>query len=91
MTQTPSKPTANSTGRGNKRRSKTWMIIAVLLIIVIAGLLIFFLPKLRSYKELAEEKEAQRTLLQYELEELMSAHDSIKMEYGVGEIGGWIG
>jgi DNA repair ATPase RecN len=35
-----------------------------------------------EYRRLAEEKEQERIMLQYELDDLMAAHDSIKMEYG---------
>ncbi|MCB2219464.1 MAG: hypothetical protein KQI35_03640 [Bacteroidetes bacterium] len=80
MTQTPTKP--NPSQQGSQKRSKTWMILAVLLLIIVVGLLVFFLPKLNNYKELVREKEQQRTILQYELDDLMAAHDSIKSEYG---------
>jgi len=82
MTQSTSQPNISPKGQGNNKNSKTWMIIAILLLIVVAGLLIYFMPKINSYKELATEKEKQRTILQYELNEMMAAHDSIKTEYG---------
>ena len=78
MTETPTKTGAGS----NKKSRKLWIIIAILLLVVLIGLLVFFLPKMNEYKELVQEKEAQRTVLQYELKKLMTSHDSIKTEYG---------
>ncbi len=80
MTQTPTKP--GSPQQGGQKRSKTWMILAIIFLLVVVGLLIFLLPKLNTYQELVREKEQQRTILQYELDDLMTAHDSIKREYG---------
>jgi hypothetical protein len=58
------------------------MILAILFVLATILLLILLLPQIRNYKELVKEKETQRTLLQYELEDLMAAHDSIKVSYG---------
>jgi hypothetical protein len=83
MTQVTSNPRTNSGQSGAKKNSRLWMILALLFIISTVLLLILLLPQIRSYKELAKEKETQRTLLQYELEDLMAAHDSIKISYGM--------
>ncbi|MCB0822852.1 MAG: hypothetical protein KDC09_09165 [Bacteroidales bacterium] len=80
MTETPTKTGAPQ--KGNQKRSSIWMILAVLLLIIVAGLLIFLMPKINEYQELAKEKDQQKTLLQYELNDLLMAHDSIKREYG---------
>jgi len=82
MTQLTSNPRANSGQPGARKNSRLWMILTFLFIISTILLLIFFVPKIRTYRELAKEKETQRTLLQYELEDLMAAHDSIKTAYG---------
>lgn len=58
------------------------MILAILFLIAVVVILIFLLPRVSKYKELAKEKETQRTMLQHELNNLMVAHDSIKREYG---------
>lgn len=80
MTQTQTKTGAPQ--QGGQKRSNTWMIIAILLLIIVAGVLIFLLPKFNTYQALIDEKDQQRTILQYELDDLMMAHDSIKREYG---------
>lgn len=81
MTQTPPKQTVVSPPP-DKKGSKLWMILAILFLIVAVGILIWFMPMKGKYEELVKEKEQERTLLQYELDDLMAAHDSIKMEYG---------
>ena len=58
------------------------MILAVIFLIAAIGVLIYFMPKIAEYKELVKEKDQERILLQYELDDLMASHDSIKMEYG---------
>jgi hypothetical protein len=58
------------------------MILAILFLLVAVGVLIYFMPKISEYKELVSEKEQERMILQAELDDLMAAHDSIKMEYG---------
>lgn len=78
MTQSPTKSDAAS-GRKN---SKTWMLLAILLLIITVGLLIFFIPMKSKYESMVKDKEVERTILQYELDDLMAAHDSIKNEYG---------
>jgi len=81
MTQTPTKTNVVSQ-KPEKKGSKSWMILAILFIIIAIGLLIWFMPMKSKYEEMVNEKEVQRTMLQYELDDLMSAHDSIKTEYG---------
>ena len=81
MTQTPPKPNVVSPKPENKG-SKLWMILAVVFLLVAVGVLIYFMPKITEYKALVNEKEQERIMLQYELDDLMAAHDSIKMEYG---------
>ncbi|GAB4224842.1 MAG: hypothetical protein Kow00127_25640 [Bacteroidales bacterium] len=58
------------------------MVVAIILLLLLIGGLVFFIPKISTYKELVREKETQRTMLQYELNDLMAEHDSIKREYG---------
>ncbi|MCD4698417.1 MAG: hypothetical protein K8S16_19500 [Bacteroidales bacterium] len=82
MTQSPTKPKADSNTGGNKKSSKSWLIIAIILLLAIIGLLIWFIPMKSNYDNLIREKDTQRSLLQYELDGLMAAHDSIKLEYG---------
>jgi hypothetical protein len=62
--------------------SKTWIIIAVLLFIVIVAILIWFLSMKSKYLGMVSEKETQRIELQNDLNNLMMKHDSIKAEYG---------
>ena len=81
MAQTPTKTNVVPPKPENKG-SKTWVILALLFIIISVGLLIYFLPMQSKYQEMVDEKEVQRTILQYELEDLMASHDSIKVEYG---------
>jgi hypothetical protein len=82
MTQTPTKPSAASPQPTKNKPSKLWMIIAILLLIVVGALLVWFYSMKSNYTALVDEKEEQRAALQKELTELMAAHDSIKMEYG---------
>lgn len=81
MTQTPTKTNVVSP-TPEKKGSKLWMILAILFLILAVGSLIWFMPMKGKYEELVKEKEQERTLLQYELDDLMATHDSIKMEYG---------
>ena len=81
MTQTPTKTNVVSP-QPEKKGSKLWMILAILFLIVAVGLFIFYMPMKGKYEELVKEKDQERALLQYELEDLMASHDSIKMEYG---------
>jgi flagellar basal body-associated protein FliL len=81
MTQTPTK-TNSVSGQPQNKGSKIWIVLAILFLIVAIGVLIYFMPKIGEYQKLVQEKEQEKILIQYELEDLMKAHDSIKMEYG---------
>ncbi|MEZ5081869.1 MAG: hypothetical protein R2750_00185 [Bacteroidales bacterium] len=81
MTQSPTKPNADLNS-GKNKGSKTWLIIAILLLIVLIGLLIWFIPMKSNYEDMMREKDTQRSMVEYELNNLMAAHDSIKREYG---------
>ncbi|MCF8405528.1 MAG: hypothetical protein K9H58_16400 [Bacteroidales bacterium] len=78
MAQSPAKPDSG----GNRKDSKTWLYLAIFLILVVIGLIIWFFTMKNNYDSLVKEKDAQRTMLQYELDNLMASHDSIKMAYG---------
>ena len=80
MTQTP--PTPNVVSPKDNKGSRTWMILAILFLVAAIGVLIYFMPKIGEYKALVKEKDQERAVLQAELDHLMAAHDSIKMEYG---------
>ncbi|MBC8487257.1 MAG: hypothetical protein H8D45_14605 [Bacteroidetes bacterium] len=82
MAQTPDKPNGTVYQPENKPGTKRWKILAILVLIVIVALLIWFIPKMNNYNKMLKEKDIQRTILQYELKDLMAAHDSVKMEYG---------
>ena len=81
MTQSPTKPNADLNS-GKNNGSKTWLIIAILLLIALIGLLIWFIPMKSNYEDLMREKDTQRSMVEYELSTLMASHDSIKREYG---------
>ncbi len=81
MTQSSVNPNGGMNSEKNSG-SKKWIIIAVLLLIVIIAILIWFLPMKNKYLSIISEKEAQRSELQNELNELMEEHNSIKAEYG---------
>ncbi len=81
MTQSSVNPNGGMSSEKNSG-SKKWIIIAVLLLIVIVAILIWFLPMKNKYLSIISEKEAQRSELQNELNELMEEHNSIKAEYG---------
>ena len=81
MTQSSVNPNGGMSSEKNSG-SKKWIIIAVLLLIVIIAILIWFLPMKNKYLSIISEKEAQRSELQNELNELMEEHNSIKAEYG---------
>jgi hypothetical protein len=81
MAQTPTK-TNNVPTQPQNKGSKIWIVLALLFLIVAIGVLIYFMPKIGEYQKLVEEKEQEKLLIQYELDDLMKAHDSIKMEYG---------
>jgi flagellar basal body-associated protein FliL len=81
MTQSSTNPNGNLRSDKNSG-SKKWIIIAVLLLIVIVAILIWFLPMKNKYLSMISEKESQKVELQNELNNLMVKHDSIKAEYG---------
>jgi len=81
MAKTPATQNVVSPKPDNKG-SKIWMILAILFLIIAVGMLIWFMPMKGKYEQLVKEKDQERILLQYELNDLMSSHDSIKMEYG---------
>ena len=83
MTQVPSKPNTTPGTQDNKPGSRSWIIIAILLLIIIIAMLVWFLPQKNEYTLLINEKEEQRTELQKELDDLLTKHESIKVEYGV--------
>jgi hypothetical protein len=82
MTQTPPKSNVVSQ-KPNKDSLRIWRIIAILFLLITAGLLIVFLPMRGEYEVLMEEKDQQRRMIEYELNDLMAAHDSVKTEYGI--------
>jgi hypothetical protein len=81
MTQSSANPNGGMSSEKNSG-SKKWIIIAGLLLIVIVAILIWFLPMKSKYLSIISEKEAQRSELQNDLNDLMEKHNSIKAEYG---------
>ena len=81
MTQSPTTPNIPASPE-KKSGSKGWIILAILLLIVIVAILIWYIPMKSKYVGLLDEKELQQIELQNELNELMMLHDSIKAEYG---------
>jgi len=81
MTQSSANPNGGMSSEKNSG-SKKWIIIAGLLLIVIIAILIWFLPMKSKYLSIISEKEAQRSELQNDLNDLMEKHNSIKAEYG---------
>lgn len=81
MTQSPTTPKIPVSPE-KKSGSKGWIILAILLLLVIAAILIWYIPMKDKYAVLLDEKEIQRIELQEELNELMMLHDSIKVQYG---------
>lgn len=81
MTQSPMAPKIPISPE-KKSGSKGWIILAILLLLVIAAILIWYVPMKNKYLGLLNEKELQQIELQNELNKLMMLHDSIKAEYG---------
>ncbi len=81
MAQSSNEPN-NMSGSGNKSNSRIWIILAVLLLIIVIGILIWVLPMRHSYEAMLADKEIQRVELQNQLNDLITKHDSIKMAYG---------
>jgi len=81
MTQSSANPNGGMSSEKNSG-SKKWIIIAGLLLIVIVAILIWFLPMKSKYLSIISEKEAKRSELQNDLNDLMEKHNSIKAEYG---------
>jgi flagellar basal body-associated protein FliL len=77
-----SKSNVAPTPQEKKSKPLVWIVIIVLLLIALIGVLFIYMPKEKEYKAMLEEKEAQRTEIEMELNHLMVSHDSIKMEYG---------
>ena len=82
MAETPTKPGSTPVAPQKKSGSKGAIILIILLIIAIAGILIWFLPKKAEYTALVKEKEQEKTELQTELDKLLTEHESIKVKYG---------
>lgn len=82
MTQTEVKPNVSNPRPDKKSGSKLWLVIALLLLIVLIGLLFWFMSQREQYQSLINEKEDQRYELQKELDDLLIKHDSIKVLYG---------
>jgi len=82
MTQVPAKSNVTPGTQDKKPGSKSWIIIAILLLIIIAAMLVWFLPQKNEYTLLINEKEEQRTELQKELDNLIVEHENIKLKYG---------
>jgi len=81
MTQSPTTPKIPVSPE-KKSGSKGWIILAILLLIIIVAILIWYVPMKNKYLGLLSEKELQQIELQAELDELMILHDSIKAQYG---------
>jgi len=81
MTQSPTTPKIPVSPE-KKSGSKGWIILAILLLIVIVAILIWYVPMKNKYLGLLDEKELQQIEMQAELDELMMLHDSIKAQYG---------
>lgn len=70
-------------GNNGKGKKKTGLIILlIVLIVAVAGLLIWNFTMKSNLNQLLDEKEIQRTELQAELDSLMYEHEMIKEEYG---------
>ncbi|RLD39436.1 MAG: hypothetical protein DRI97_02720 [Bacteroidetes bacterium] len=67
---------------GRKKSGKGMIVILVILVLAIAGLLIWNFSIKKDMNTLLEEKEVQRVELQAELDSLMYEHDMIKEDYG---------
>ncbi|MFO8128348.1 MAG: hypothetical protein R6T99_00405 [Bacteroidales bacterium] len=67
-----------------KQKSKTrqYQIVLILLLMVIAGLIIWLFVSRSNLNDLISEKEKQRDFLQVELDSLMVRHEQVKDEYG---------
>jgi hypothetical protein len=82
MSNTPAKPNEANPKSTQKRSSTGWIILVVLLLIILIVLLFWFLPMKSHFTDLIREKDSQKLELQYELDQLMIRHDSIKALYG---------
>ncbi len=63
-------------------KSKIFLGLAILFLLGIVGLFFYFLPKVKEYKQLAEEKEIQKQEIQESLDRMIAKRDSIKALYG---------
>ncbi len=81
MTQSSTKPNDMS-GSEKKSNSRVWSILAILLLIIVIGIIIWFISLRNNYESMLADKETQRIDLQNQLNDLIAKHDSIKIEYG---------
>jgi uncharacterized membrane protein len=73
---------SNVSQPGRKKTNKPLIVITVLLVLAVAGLLIWLFILRSNLNELISEKEMQRVELRKELDSLMHEHEQIKVEYG---------
>lgn len=78
MSEEPATPTQGK----KKDRSKINLVIILILLLGLAALLIWLVPKISHYKELVEEQEMQKAQMQKELDDFTIRYDSIKASYG---------
>ncbi|MCD4682973.1 MAG: hypothetical protein K8R86_06795 [Bacteroidales bacterium] len=81
MEQSPTKPSAASSTQ-KKKGSKGLIVLVIILLIITVALIVWFFSMKSKYNAMVDEKEQQRVGLQYELNNLLTKHDSIKIEYG---------
>jgi len=82
MTQAQPTPNLPPKAQDKKSGSKSWIFIALLFLIIIIALLVWFLPQKSEFSALLDEKEEQRVELQKELDDLILQHEEIKLQYG---------
>jgi hypothetical protein len=73
---------SNVSQPGRKKTNKPLIAITIILVLAVAGLLIWLLTLRSNLNELISEKEMQRVELRKELDSLMHEHEQIKVEYG---------
>ena len=73
---------APTTVNNHRKTSKGMIAVLIILVLAIAGLLIWIFSIKSDMKILLADKEMQRVELQAELDSLMYEHEQIKLEYG---------
>jgi len=71
----------NNTGNKSKK-SMVYLALAIIFFLGIIGVFMYFMPKIKEYKQMVSEKEIQKQEIQHSLDQMIAKRDSIKTLYG---------